>query len=118
MGKDLIARVAKTAGSSAQYAAKYAEVGYLWDELAAVAWLDPSLVTKWKRLYVDVNVDHGAGYGETLVWVPGQQPGLGEQLAEVQQDLDNEKFYREFVELLKGPKPARIPGRSCQPASP
>lgn len=118
MGKDLIARVAKTAGSSAQYAAKYAEAGYLWDELAAVAWLDPSLVTKWKRLYVDVNVDHGAGYGDTLVWVPGQQPGLGEQLAEIQMDLDKERFYREFVELLTGPTPARIPGRSCQLASP
>jgi len=118
MGKDLITQLAKIARPSAQYATKYAEAGYLWDELAAVSWLDPSLITKWERLYVDVNVDHGAGYGDTLVWVPGQQPGLGEQLAEVQQDLDKEKFYREFVELLNGPTPARIPGGSCQLASP
>ena len=85
MGKGLIAQIARGAGPSAQYAAKYAEAGYLWDELAVVAWLDSSLITKWRQLYVDVNVDHGAGYGDTLMWVPGEQPGLGEQLVEVQQ---------------------------------
>jgi purine nucleosidase len=118
MGKGLIAQIARGAGPSAQYAAKYAEAGYLWDELAVVAWLDASLITKWRQLYVDVNVDHGAGYGDTLMWVPGQQPGLGEQLVEVQQDLNTEKFYREFVELIVGPTPARIPVRSPKFASP
>jgi inosine-uridine nucleoside N-ribohydrolase len=118
MEKSLIAQIAKSARPSAQYAARYAETGYLWDELAAVAWLDPSLITKWERLYVDVNVDHGAGYGDTQVWVPGQQPGLGEQLVEVQKDLDKGKFYREFVDLLTGPTPARIPERSGELAYP
>jgi len=118
MEKSLIKRIAKTAGPSAQYASSYAEPGYLWDELAAVAWLDPSLITVWEKLYVDVNVDHGAGYGDTLVWVPGQQPGLGEHLAEVQKDLDLERFYREFVLLLIGPTPSAIPGRSDNVASP
>jgi hypothetical protein len=31
---------------------------------------------------------------------------LGEVLAEVQDDLDKEKFYREYVELLSRPTPA------------
>lgn len=118
MGKRLIQRIAKTAGPSARYASSYAEEGYLWDELAAVAWLDPSLITKWEKLYVDVDVDHGAGYGDTLVWVPGQQPGLGERLVDVQQELNKEKFYREFLDLLAGPTPARIPGQSRNFASP
>ena len=77
----------------------------MWDELAAVAWLDPSIITKWKKLYIDVNVDRGAGYGDTLAWPPGQQPGLGEVLVEVQDDLDKGKFYREYVELLSRPTP-------------
>jgi purine nucleosidase len=114
----LIAQIAKGKGPSAQYAAEYAETGYLWDELAAVAWLDSSLITKWDKLYVDVNIDHGAGYGDTLVWIPGRQPGFGEQLVEVQQDLDKGKFYREFVNLLRGPTPPRILGRSPYLASP
>ena len=112
MKNNLIAQVAKGGGPSAQYAAKYAEAGYLWDELAAVAWLDPSLITKWERLYVDVEVNHGGGYGDTLVWVPGRQPGLGEQLVEVQQELDIQKFYREYVDLLSFPTPPGIPRRS------
>ena len=100
MDKELIEQVRKSPTPAAQYVAKYAEPNILWDELAAVAWLDPSIITKWKKLYVDVNIDHGAGYGNTLVWPVGKQPGLGEVLVEVQDDLDKAKFYKEYVELL------------------
>jgi purine nucleosidase len=105
MEKSLIAQVAKSSTPAAQYVAKYAEANYLWDELAAVAWLDPSFITKWQRLYIDVEVDHGASYGDTLVWAPGQQPGMGEALVDVQKDLDKERFYKEYVELLTRPTP-------------
>jgi purine nucleosidase len=105
MEKSLIAQVAKSPTPAAQYVAKYAEANYLWDELAAVAWLDPSIITKWQKLYIDVEVDHGASYGDTLTWGPGQQPGMGEALVEVQKDLDKEKFYKEYVELLTRPTP-------------
>ena len=102
--KDLLEQIRKGTTPAAQYVAKYAPINntddFLWDELAAVAWLDPSTITKWEKLYVDANVDHGAGYGDTIVSAPGTQPGLGESLVEVQVDLDNTKFYREFVELM------------------
>jgi len=52
MGKDLIEQVPKSTTPAAQYLAKYGEANYLWDELAAVAWLDPSIITKWKKLYM------------------------------------------------------------------
>ncbi len=100
MDKNLIAEIARSETPSARYVAKYAQPGYLWDELAAVAWLDPSIITKTTNMYMDVSVDHGASYGDTLVWAPGSQPGLGEQLVVVQEDLDKEKFYKEFVELM------------------
>jgi hypothetical protein len=29
-----------------------------------------------RELYVDCDIDHGAGYGNTLNWVPGMNPGL------------------------------------------
>ena len=109
MEKSLIGQVAKSPTPAAQYVAKYAEANYLWDELAAVSWLDPSIITKWQKLYIDVNVDHGAGYGDTLAWAPGNQPGMGEALVEVQRDLDKEKFYKEYVELLTRPTPNARP---------
>jgi inosine-uridine nucleoside N-ribohydrolase len=105
MEKELIEEIRKSPTPAAQYVAKYAEPNYLWDELAAVAWLDPTIITKWKKLYMDVDSDHGAGYGNTLVWKPGSQPGAGEILVDVQDDLDKAKFYKEYVELLSGPTP-------------
>ncbi|MGB7280906.1 MAG: nucleoside hydrolase [Candidatus Acidiferrum sp.] len=100
MEKSLIDQIAKSPSPAAQYVAKYAQPNVLWDELAAVSWLDPSIITKWQKLYIDVEVDHGASYGDTLTWVPGQQPSMGESLVEVQKDLDKEKFYKEYVDLL------------------
>jgi inosine-uridine nucleoside N-ribohydrolase len=105
MDKEIIEQVRKSETPAAQYVAKYAEANFLWDELAAVAWLDPTIITKWKKLYMDVNVDHGAGYGNTLVWAPGNQPGAGEILVEVQDDLDKTRFYKEYAELLTRPTP-------------
>src|SRR5215472_16820696 len=106
MDKELIARIAKSTTPTGQYVAKYAHTGYLWDELAAFAWLDPSIITKTSSLYMDISVDHGPSYGDTLVWLEGSQPGLGEQKVTVQEDLDKEKFYSEFVELMTRPTPA------------
>jgi inosine-uridine nucleoside N-ribohydrolase len=105
MEKNLIEEIGKSQTPAAQYVAKYAEANYLWDELAAVAWLDPTLITKWQKLYIDVDTTHGASYGDTLTWAPGQQPGMGERLVEVQQDLNKEKFYKEYAELLSRPTP-------------
>lgn len=105
MEKALIEQVAKSSTPAAQYVAKYAEANFLWDELAGVAWLDPSIITKWQKLYIDVDIDHGASYGDTLAWPPGNQPGMGEVLVDVQKDLDKEKFYKEYVDLLTRPTP-------------
>jgi len=108
--KDMVEQIRKGTTPAARYVAKYEEIStspidFLWDELAAVAWLDPSTITKWQKLYVDVNTDRGAGYGDTLVWNEAQHPAVGEIQAEVQVDLDKEKFYREFIELMTRPTP-------------
>jgi inosine-uridine nucleoside N-ribohydrolase len=100
MSKDLIAEIAKGQYPAGQYTAKYASAGYLWDELAAVAWLDPSIITKTHKVYMDVSTDHGASYGDTLVFTDATRPHLGEREVEIQDDLDKQKFYREFVELM------------------
>lgn len=105
MEKELIEQVRRSPTPAAQYVAKYARANYLWDELAAVAWLDPTIITKWRKVYLDVDLGHGAGYGNTLAWPPGRQPGIGEIQAEVQDDLDKEKFYQEYVQLLTRPTP-------------
>ena len=59
----------------------------MWDEIAALAWLDPSLITRQRPVFMDIDIDHGAGYGNTLSWAPGNNPGLGEQQVTVQEDV-------------------------------
>jgi len=105
MDKDLISQIAKGTSASARYVAKYAQDSFLWDELAAVAWLDPSIITKTTKLYISASIDHGATYGNTLAWDANHAPAIHGPLAEVQQDLDKEKFYSEFVELMTRPTP-------------
>jgi inosine-uridine nucleoside N-ribohydrolase len=106
MTKEMVAEIAKGTTPGAQYVAKYASEGYLWDELAAVAWLDPANIQQTANVYMDVSIDRGASYGDTLVWRPGNQPGNGEARVIVQENLYKEKFYKEFIELMTRPTPA------------
>jgi purine nucleosidase len=75
--------------------------------LAAAAWLDPSLITKKETRFVDVAIDHGAGYGDTLTWTERDKPKLEVQRVEIQDDLDVEKFYKMLVDLLTAPTPKK-----------
>lgn len=101
------------AGSSpaARYVATYARLqgqyNYLWDELAALAWLDPSLITGKSMRYLDVDLNRGPGFGDTLSWTREEDaPKIHGVQVEIQEDLDLERFYKEFVSLLSasGPK--------------
>ncbi|HEV2340693.1 MAG TPA: nucleoside hydrolase [Candidatus Acidoferrales bacterium] len=103
--KAMIRQIALTDTPVAQYLAKYANEEYMWDELSVVAWLDPSIITRSEKLYLDVSTDHGATYGDTLAWPAGQNPGLGEQPVTVNEDLNTTKFYSEFIQLMKAHTP-------------
>ena len=78
----------------------------MWDELAAEAWIDPSLITKHETLYMEVDLDHGAGYGNTVTWTAQDRPPLAGQPVEIQVDLDLERFYEMFVGLMTAPTPS------------
>lgn len=99
----MIDQIAKAGTPAAKYIGKWADQEYLWDELAAAAWLDPSIITKEESLYMDIDISHTAGYGNTLVWMPGNQPGLGERLVHVQTELDLDKFSKMVMDLLSRP---------------
>ena len=89
----------------ASYSRLYGNYNYLWDELAALAWLDPSLITAKDTRYLDIDLDHSTGYGNTLSWTEHDKPTTVGQPVEVQMDLDTERFYKMFVDLLTAPTP-------------
>ena len=107
--QDLLNRVKAGTTPAARYVGSYSrlfgEYNYLWDELAALAWLDPSLITAKDKRYLDVDLNRGAGYGNTLSWTEEAKPKIVGRAAEVQVDLDTERFYKMFVDLLTAPTP-------------
>jgi purine nucleosidase len=100
----MVKQIASSGTPLARYIARYYQEGmgfdFMWDEPAAAAWLDPSIITKQETRFMSVDVDHGAGYGNTLTWGENDRPKITVQPVEIQMDLDKEKFYRMFAELM------------------
>jgi len=107
LSRAMFDEIAKSSAPAAQYIAKYSTPArsYLWDELAAAAWLDPSLITEERVLYMDMNLDRGAGYGDTLTWSERDKPALDVQLVHAQMNVDMAKFAAMFVRLMTSATP-------------
>ncbi|SPF53206.1 Inosine/uridine-preferring nucleoside hydrolase [Candidatus Sulfopaludibacter sp. SbA4] len=107
LSQQMFDEIAKSQAPAAKYIAKYSHPArsYLWDELAAAAWLDPSLITGTRKVYMDINLDRGAGYGDTLTWSERIKPALDVQLVDAQMDVDMAKFGKMFVKLMTAPAP-------------
>ena len=101
---DLINQVKNGSSPAAKYIGEYThlrgEYNYLWDELAAAAWLDPTLITKKEIRLMDVDLDRGANYGNVLTWSDQDKPKIDIRPVEIQVNLDTQKFYKAFVTLL------------------
>ncbi len=116
LGDDLKRRLAASNSKAAQFITRFhpsgqGDGGYMWDEISVLAFLDPSVITNQQELYVNIDIDHGPGYGQTIFveavmpGPPGQQPRPRTmpswwRVATVQWDLDLPKFYDQFVQLM------------------
>src|SRR5438270_5803046 len=80
MTAELISHIKASDAPAARYIGQYArlrgEYNYLWDELASAAWLDPSIITKKENRFMDVDLDRGYSYGDTLTWTDRDKPKL------------------------------------------
>jgi inosine-uridine nucleoside N-ribohydrolase len=89
----------------AKYLTKYAAESYMWDELSAAAMIDPSMITGQKEMFVDIDIDHGPSYGETLFWDTKAELPPYERKAIVQFDVDTKKLYDLYIALMTKPAP-------------
>ena len=98
----MLDEISQSKSPAAQYIARYSQDRYyLWDELTACTWLEPSIITRERLLYMDVDISHGPSYGNTLTWTAPFKPDTGVQQVHAQMDLDLPKFDAMFVELMK-----------------
>lgn len=104
---DMQAAIAQSHSPAAQYLAQYdTERYYMWDEIAALAWLHPDVVSKTRTLYLDADLSHGPSYGNTLAWTQQSKPETAGPPVTVQMQLDRKAFDKRFIELMKAPTPA------------
>lgn len=101
--KEMLDAMDKSAKPAAKYIAQWSKSrSYMWDELAACAWVDRGIITKEKEMYMDVDLSHGPHYGDTLTWSERLKPDTGVRLVHVQMDLDLPRFQKLFVDLMTG----------------
>jgi len=107
MTREIVDAVAKSSSPAARYFACYQrlDAGYLWDELAAAAWLDPTLITRERYVYMEVSLDKGISYGDTEIWTDQDKPELELQKVHAQLDVDWPRFRTLFEQLLMAPTP-------------
>jgi inosine-uridine nucleoside N-ribohydrolase len=73
--------------------------GYLWDELAAAYLVDPSVVTRFEDLHLDVDTTFGPRYGAVKELSKPAVPGATK--VRVMLDADRQKALSLYVDLLK-----------------
>jgi purine nucleosidase len=103
LSAEIRAAIARADTPVARYLTEYSVESFMWDELSAAAMVDPSIITGQKALYVDIDIDHGPSYGETLFWAPGKVLPSYERRATVQFDVDTTKLYDLYVKLMTQP---------------
>ncbi|WP_156679501.1 nucleoside hydrolase [Sphingomonas profundi] len=77
----------------------------MWDEIAAMVWLMPQIVTASETLYIDFETSQTAGYGDTLSWTAAYRPHAGEQAQTVIRAIDREKMEAAMRALYRRPLP-------------
>ena len=112
MSQELLDRIRHGETPAARYIGQYTVLyknNYLWDELAAVAWLDPSIITKSETRFVDVNLDRGGNWGDALSWSVEDKPARYDvQPLTIQMDVDLPRFYKLLLDLLNAPTPRPV----------
>jgi purine nucleosidase len=96
--KALLARVLEHKSAAGDYLALNSGVVLpLWGELGAVYIADPTIVTKTVEVSLDVDIDHGASYGRTIVGSPDSKKPNGVATVTILQEVDGKRFIDEYV---------------------
>ena len=112
--------LAGSQSNAARYLVRYAQhnnsAQYAWDELAAATWLDPALTVHARDVYMDVDLSHGASYGDVLTYSGADKPALPMTRVHAQVDVDAARLERDLTALFSAPTPqaqnaAALPGR-------
>jgi len=99
--QSILDAIAQSKTPAARYIARWSKpTSYMWDELTACAWIDPSIITRRAKIYLDTDLSHGPDYGNTLSWTDKTRPGTETRPVSAQMDVDVARFDKLFVDLM------------------
>lgn len=84
---------------------------YVWDAMTAAIFLNPEIITHIEERYVDIDVNYGPNYGRSMGYderrrrsfsTPENYPA-GTQKASILLDIDREKFWDLYIDLMTRP---------------
>jgi purine nucleosidase len=110
----VLANLAHSQSNAARYLVRFARHNdvsqYAWDELAAATWLNPALTLRARDVYMDVNLDRGANYGDVLTWSDADRPTLPFQKVHAQIEPNAAQLDKDLTALFSASTPhARNP---------
>jgi purine nucleosidase len=105
MSEQIQAEINKADTPLTRYLNQYWRPSYMWDEIAAATVIEPGFITDQREFYVNVDSDHGPNYGETIFIENKNNVKVGPwwRSATVQFDLDTQKFYKIYIDLMSQP---------------
>jgi Inosine-uridine nucleoside N-ribohydrolase len=84
---------------------------FVWDAITTAIFLDRSIATDVRKRYVDVNDTYGPDYGRSLGYDESRRRDFdnpddfptGTRLVDVVFDIDREKFWNLYIDLMTAP---------------
>jgi inosine-uridine nucleoside N-ribohydrolase/tRNA(Arg) A34 adenosine deaminase TadA len=102
LDRALLDRLKAHATPAIEYLARNSTLGLgLWDEMGSMLLADPSLIQRSLKVQMDVDIDHGASYGRTIVAAAGNRPRIGVTDVILVQAVDGRRFMDEYVADLQ-----------------
>ncbi|MFM1655071.1 nucleoside hydrolase [Brevibacillus sp. B_LB10_24] len=81
---------------------------YVWDAITAAVFLDPKIITKMEKRYIDIDTNYGPNYGRAIGYHESRRRDFthpenfpaGTQLVDIVFDIDQEAFWDIAIGLL------------------
>lgn len=104
----IITRLLKNSGFARTLQQNPTATSYIYDTLALAYLVDPSYATDVVERWIDVDTNFGPSYGHTLGY---EQPPPANllQKSKIIRRLDNERFFKLYIDLMTRPVPVRPP---------
>ncbi len=98
--EEVKAEIAKADTPLARYLTRFSRLGSMWDEVSVAAFFEPAIIKEKRQLYVNIDIDHGASYGQTIFLGENREAPSWWKPATVLFEVDMDRFFQIYIDLM------------------